>query len=149
MLRSIALITKPTNVVATTAIVLSLWNGMGVPYAHAESASDHKGYRLVPIQKNAGPSAPYTASVKASVGTWTLEYEPDDCDIHSTCDASLYLTKTDGKRHRLATVSIVIGSAAVLSLDFRTIWTDEITESDHGVVGVVDVTKIGPWDRSK
>jgi hypothetical protein len=108
----------------------------------AASAAEHKGYRLTPVRTGASPDSPYSASVDTSVGRWTLEYSEADCNIHSTCDAALYLTKPGAAQRQMAVVSMVIQSTAVLSPDFKKIWTDEITGGESGVVGVVDTNNI-------
>lgn len=81
----------------------------------------------------------YTAHLSTPKGEWLLSQTNGDCNPQGMCTTLLHLRKAGGNYVMVANPQMPLGGRAVLSLNYRKIYTQEINQSGRGFEGVYDV----------
>ncbi|MBA8904156.1 hypothetical protein [Phyllobacterium sp. P30BS-XVII] len=81
----------------------------------------------------------YTARLETPAGKWLLSQLDSSCNIQGNCSFVLQLTRPDGKVQTMAEGQTLLGRSATLSLNYKKITTEEISDEIKPFVGSYDV----------
>ena len=84
----------------------------------------------------------YTAHLTTPAGKWFLSQLDSTCNIQGNCSFVLQLKKPDGKTNAMAEGQTLLGRTATLSLNYKKITTEEISDDIKPFTGSYDVEPI-------
>jgi hypothetical protein len=84
----------------------------------------------------------YKAHLTTPAGDWTLSQLDSECTMQGDCSFVLTLKGRDGKVQEMATGSTLMGRSATLSLNYKKITTEEISEDIKAFSGSYNVRAI-------
>lgn len=84
----------------------------------------------------------YTAHLTTPAGEWFLSQLDSTCNIQGNCSFVLQLKRPDGKTRVMAEGQTLLGRTATLSLNYKKITTEEISEDIKPFTGSYDVEPI-------
>lgn len=84
----------------------------------------------------------YTAELTTPAGKWKLSQLDSECTMQGVCSFVLTLTQSEGKAREMAMGGTLLGRSATLSLNYRKISTEEISENIKPFIGSYDVEPV-------